>query len=149
MKMVKEVSFKYWPIVWITFNKSYKNNEELDIFLKKLEKAYTKAEKQNHRCIFFFDTSKIEYVDPSIMIKYAKWMKEIKPKTAKYVLCSSVVVDNDIIRNLLKVFFLAFTPSRPHYISKNYAEAFLTICTHWWAEQEKYQEKIWQPILNN
>lgn len=129
------------PIVKVIFEKSIKDEEDFNQFLKEWVTLY-----DNKKDFFFIlDTRNVGLIKMKYVHKMVKFIKKMKQFEHQYLQKSIVIVDNTIIRYLLNIIFNLTKPlATVHIVSdKNILNEFDTI-----ENETQYNEIIEKNISN-
>ena len=88
---------------------------DLQIFILKFEYYILTYEK--FKCIF--DLRDMQDSPLDLTLKLAQFMKKNRSKIKKTLLCSIIIVNNNLTKNFLNVLFSIVEPASPYYITNN------------------------------
>lgn len=110
-----------FPLIKVNFTENLTENN-FDLFLKQWLSIYEKKEYFS----IIFDTEKIKFMHPKYAIKIANFIKILKQKNPQYLLFSILVLENNFLKNILKLVMSIQKPSSPLYIINNIEESIPT-----------------------
>lgn len=84
---------------------------------------YEYLELNNKKVGFIFSLENLMYIKPSYLIEWKDIFISLKEKTKKYLIASCIIIDYNIIRNFVNLFFKAYDPIKPTCIVKDIIEA--------------------------
>ena len=109
------------PLVIVTFDSVYKNENDVCNVINDLEKIYTIEDKF---CLLM-DISKVEYINPNVIAKLVKWFLKKKKLSEKYLICTCLLITNPIIHTLIQASLKFVKLARPYFVMKNRSEWYL------------------------
>jgi len=110
--MFAEFNESQYPIVKITLNNKVEDDDDFNRFLNGWLQYY----QQKREVIFLFDTTNVGYIPIKYCFKMSTFIKELKLLDKQYLLRSFVVVNNWIVKFLLRIIFSLQSPVAPVYI---------------------------------
>ena len=104
--MFAEFNLDDFPFVKVKFNKNVLNDEDFNEFLQ----SWLKINKMQKNYMFVFDTRNLGVTNPIYVYRLAKFIKELKKQTPKYLQKSIIIVNNKYLRYLLEFLFTIQDP---------------------------------------
>ena len=98
------------------------NRTEWEQYLKDLSNIYNTYSEEG-RIYLIWDLTDSELIPLRWMHEHATLLENIKQQTSEYLIASSVIITNSIIRQILNSFFRIYKNKRPVKITKNLYEA--------------------------
>ena len=105
-----------------TILKGSPNREEWDSAKQNILEWYQYLEKNNIRAGLIFNLEELVYVNPSYLLEWKQLFIDNREKTKRYIIASSIIIENSIVRQVINLFFKAYDPMRPTRIVKNIEE---------------------------
>lgn len=106
-----------------TILKPSPNREEWDSAKQNILEWYQYLENNNIRAGLIFDLEELVYINPSYLLEWKQLFIDNREKTKQYIIASSIIIENQIVRQVINVFFKAYDPIRPTKIVKDIEEA--------------------------
>ena len=77
-----------------------------------------------------FNLNKLTYMRPTYLLEWKDIFQEKKDKTRKYIIASCVIIEYNIVRQFVNLFFKAYDPIRPTRLVKDIEEGeeFIKSC---------------------
>ena len=119
------VNLKDSPLIKIIFAKRYDKKEDFLPLINSLEKSYQLAQDKNSQFCLLLDTSNVEYANPILAMELVKWLADKKSLSKKYLICTCVLIKNNLIQNFLNIILKFFVPTNPYFVVKNSAEMYV------------------------
>ncbi len=121
-----EIDDTYFPYVKVTLQENYIHSRQLRYFLTAMGKAYNRAVKEKKRIVLVLDTRKLSYAKWNFIYELAKWFLSVRETTARYVLCTIILSENESFRNFVKNRLFKFVKkTRPNHICETMEEAWI------------------------
>ncbi|ALH23112.1 hypothetical protein ceV_206 [Chrysochromulina ericina virus CeV-01B] len=105
-----------------TILKSSPNREEWDSTKQNILEWYQYLENNNIRAGLIFNLEELVYINPSYLLEWKQLFIDNREKTKRYIIASSIIIENSIVRQVINLFFKAYDPMRPTRIVKNIEE---------------------------
>tara|TARA_R110002073_G_scaffold253016_8_gene415682 strand:+ start:1867 stop:2262 length:396 start_codon:yes stop_codon:yes gene_type:complete len=105
-----------------TILKSSPNHEEWDSTKQNILEWYQYLENNNIRAGLIFNLEELVYINPSYLLEWKQLFIDNREKTKRYIIASSIIIENSIVRQVINLFFKAYDPMRPTRIVKNIEE---------------------------
>ena len=109
-------------IIIFTVLKPYPNREEWEDSKTITNDWYNYIEKNNIRVGFIFNLGELSYMRPTYLLEWKDMFEEKREKTQKYIIASSIIIQYNIVRQFVNLFFKAYNPIRPTRLVKNIEE---------------------------
>ena len=106
-----------------TILKPSPNRKEWDNAKQNILEWYQYLENNNLRAGLIFDLEELVYVNPSYLLEWKQLFIDNREKTKRYIIASSIIIENQIVRQVINLFFKAYDPIRPTKIVKDIEEA--------------------------
>lgn len=106
-----------------TILKSSPNRKEWDSAKQNILDWYQYLENNNLRAGLIFDLEELVYVNPTYLLEWKQLFIDNREKTKRYIIASSIIIENQIVRQVINLFFKAYDPIRPTKIVKDIEEA--------------------------
>tara|TARA_A100001011_G_scaffold399597_1_gene509015 strand:+ start:1726 stop:2127 length:402 start_codon:yes stop_codon:yes gene_type:complete len=110
-------------IITFTVLKGSPTREEWDVCKKNILEWYDYLENNNIKAGLIFNLQELVYINPNYLIEWKQLFITNGERTRKNIIGSAIIVDSDIIRQVLNLFFKIYDPIRPTRIVKNIQEA--------------------------
>ncbi len=113
-----------------TVLKEYPTREEWETSKMITNDWYNYIEKNNIRVGFIFNLNKLTYVRPTYLLEWKDIFQEKKEKTKKYIIASCIIIEYNIVRQFVNLFFKSYDPVRPTRLVKDIEEGeeFIKSC---------------------
>ena len=105
-----------------TILKSSPNREEWDSTKQNILEWYQYLENNNISAGLIFNLEELVYINPSYLLEWKQLFIDNREKTKRYIIASSIIIENSIVRQVINLFFKAYDPMRPTRIVKNIEE---------------------------
>jgi hypothetical protein len=105
-----------------TILKPSPNREEWDSTKQNILEWYQYLENNNIRAGLIFNLEELVYINPSYLLEWKQLFIDNREKTKRYIIASSIIIENSIVRQVINLFFKAYDPMRPTRIVKNIEE---------------------------
>lgn len=117
-------------IIIFTVLKEYPSREEWEDSKAITNDWYNYIEKNNLRVGFIFNLDQLSYMRPTYLLEWKDIFQEKREKTQKYIIASCVIIQYNIVRQFVNLFFKAYDPIRPTRLVENITEAkdFIKSC---------------------
>ena len=91
---------------------------------------YKYIEENNLQVGFIFNLNNLTYMRPTYLLEWKDIFQEKREKTRKYIIASCVIIEYNIIRQFVNLFFKAYDPIRPTRLVKDIEEGeeFIKSC---------------------
>lgn len=109
-------------IIIFTVLKQYPTREEWEDSKIITNDWYNYIEKNNIRVGFIFNLGELSYMRPTYLLEWKDIFEEKREKTQKYIIASSIIIQYNIVRQFVNLFFKAYNPIRPTRLVKNIEE---------------------------
>jgi hypothetical protein len=106
-----------------TILKPSPNRGEWDNAKQNILDWYQYLENNNLRAGLIFDLEELVYVNPTYLLEWKQLFIDNREKTKRYIIASSIIIENQIVRQVINLFFKAYDPIRPTKIVKDIEEA--------------------------
>jgi len=106
-----------------TILKPSPNRKEWDNAKQNILEWYQYLENNNLRAGLIFDLEELVYVNPTYLLEWKQLFIDNREKTKRYIIASSIIIENQIVRQVINLFFKAYDPMRPTKIVKDIEEA--------------------------
>lgn len=106
-----------------TILKPSPNREEWDSAKQNILEWYQYLKNNNIRAGLIFNLEELVYVNPSYLLEWKQLFIDNREKTKRYIIASSIIIENSIVRQVINLFFKAYDPIRPTRIVKDIEEA--------------------------
>ena len=106
-----------------TILKSSPNRQEWDSAKQNILEWYQYLENNNFRAGLIFNLEELVYVNPTYLLEWKQLFIDNREKTKRYIIASSIIIENSIVRQVINLFFKAYDPMRPTRIVKDIEEA--------------------------
>jgi hypothetical protein len=87
-----------------------------------IQNWYKYLELNNKKVGFIFSLENLMYIKPSYLLEWKDIFISLKEKTKKYIIASCIIINYNIIRNFVNLFFKAYDPIKPTCIVKDIIE---------------------------
>ena len=113
-----------------TVLKEYPTREEWENSKMITNDWYNYIEKNNLQVGFIFNLNNLTYMRPTYLLEWKDIFQEKKEKTKKYIIASCVIIEYNIVRQFVNLFFKAYDPIRPTRFVKDIEEGeeFIKSC---------------------
>jgi len=113
-----------------TVLKEYPTREEWENSKMITNDWYNYIEKNNLQVGFIFNLNNLTYMRPTYLLEWKDIFQEKKEKTRKYIIASCVIIEYNIVRQFVNLFFKAYDPIRPTRFVKDIEEGeeFIKSC---------------------
>jgi hypothetical protein len=113
-----------------TILKEYPTREEWENSKMITNDWYNYIEKNNLQVGFIFNLNNLTYMRPTYLLEWKDIFQEKKEKTRKYIIASCVIIEYNIVRQFVNLFFKAYDPIRPTRFVKDIEEGeeFIKSC---------------------
>lgn len=117
-------------IIIFTVLKDYPSREEWESSKAITNDWYNYIEKNNLRVGFIFNLDQLTYMRPTYLLEWKDIFHAMREKTQKYIIASCVIIQYNIVRQFVNLFFKAYDPIRPTRLVKDIAEGkdFIKSC---------------------
>jgi hypothetical protein len=117
-------------IIIFTVFKQYPTREEWEDSKIITNDWYNYIEKNNIRVGFIFNLGELSYMRPTYLLEWKDIFEEKREKTQKYIIASSIIIQYNIVRQFVNLFFKAYNPIRPTRLVENITEGsnFIKSC---------------------
>lgn len=106
-----------------TILKPSPNREEWNSAKQNILDWYYYLENNNIRAGLVFNLEELVYVNPTYLVEWKQLFIDNREKTKRYIIASSIIIENSIVRQVINLFFKAYDPMRPTRIVKDIEEA--------------------------
>jgi hypothetical protein len=106
-----------------TILKPSPNRKEWDNAKQNILEWYQYLENNNLRAGLIFDLEELVYVNPTYLLEWKQLFIDNREKTKRYIIASLIIIENQIVRQVINLFFKAYDPIRPTKIVKDIEEA--------------------------
>ena len=106
-----------------TILKPSPNRKEWDDAKQNILEWYQYLENNNLRAGLIFDLEELVYVNPTYLLEWKQLFIDNREKTKRYIIASLIIIENQIVRQVINLFFKAYDPIRPTKIVKDIEEA--------------------------
>ena len=106
-----------------TILKPSPNRKEWENAKQNILEWYQYLENNNLRAGLIFDLEELVYVNPTYLLEWKQLFIDNREKTKRYIIASSIIIENQIVRQVINLFFKAYDPIRPTKIVKDIEEA--------------------------
>ena len=118
-KLAPVFDTRYFPIVYVHFN-THIDQESFQYFLDSWMECY----KRKRDFTFVFNLEKVVWFNPSYCYRLAKFMKTLKTQPElSYLKTSIVVLNNNIIRKMIRLLFSIQPPQSHVYLTPDMIHA--------------------------
>ena len=113
-----------------TVLKEYPTREEWENSKMITTNWYKFIEENNLQVGFIFNLNNLTYMRPTYLLEWKDIFQEKREKTRKYIIASCVIIEYNIIRQFVNLFFKAYDPIRPTRLVKDIEEGeeFIKSC---------------------
>jgi len=105
-----------------TILKPSPNRAEWDNAKQNILEWYQYLENNNLRAGLIFNLEELVYVNPTYLLEWKQLFIDNREKTKQYIIASSIIIENSIVRQVINLFFKAYDPMRPTRIVKDIEE---------------------------
>ncbi len=102
-----------------TILKPSRNRKEWENAKQNILEWYQYLENNNLRAGLIFDLEELVYVNPTYLLEWKQLFIDNREKTKRYIIASSIIIENQIVRQVINLFFKAYDPIRPTKIVKD------------------------------
>lgn len=106
-----------------TILKPSPNRKEWDNAKQNILEWYQYLENNNLRAGLIFNLEELVYVNPTYLLEWKQLFIDNREKTKRYIIASLIIIENQIVRQVINLFFKAYDPIRPTKIVKDIEEA--------------------------
>ena len=106
-------------IITFTVLKSTPTREEWDLSKKNILEWYDYLENNQMRAGLIFNLEELIYINPTYLLEWKELFITNGERTKINIIASSIIVDNNIIRQVVNMFFKIYDPIRPMCIVKD------------------------------
>jgi len=110
-------------IIIFTILKPSPNRKEWDSAKQNILDWYQYLEQKNFRAGLIFNLEELVYVNPTYLLEWKQLFIDNREKTKRHIIASSIIIENQIVRQVINLFFKAYDPIRPTKIVKDIEEA--------------------------
>ena len=113
-----------------TVLKEYPTKEEWENSKMITNNWYKYIEENNLQVGFIFNLNNLTYMRPTYLLEWKDIFQEKREKTRKYIIASCVIIEYNIVRQFVNLFFKAYDPIRPTRLVKDIEEGeeFIKSC---------------------
>ena len=113
-----------------TVLKEYPTREEWENSKMITTNWYKFIEENNLQVGFIFNLNNLTYMRPTYLLEWKDIFQEKKEKTRKYIIASCVIIEYNVVRQFVNLFFKAYDPIRPTRLVKDIEEGeeFIKSC---------------------
>jgi hypothetical protein len=104
---------QHWPIAVLTIEGAPQTDEEMKQFLESWQSLYVDSMQKNERYKLIFDARNASIIYPKYLIAMAKWLRQIKLLTEKWMDRTAIIVSNPNVRLLIQFVFKYYKAVRP------------------------------------
>lgn len=117
-------------IIIFTVLKAYPTREEWESSKTITNDWYNYFEKNNIRVGFIFNLGELSYMRPTYLLEWKDIFHKKREKTQKYIIASCIIIQYNVVRQFVNLFFKAYNPIRPTKLVENIAEGkdFIKSC---------------------
>lgn len=121
------VSMQNFPLVVIDIYGNFNKKRYVKALCLQMQELYAYAHKNNKSFFLIINMKNLTFINPTFVVLFTQFIKNLTLLTDRYLISSSIIIENNAMKNLMNKISQSISSSRPNIVTSSLTESLLFI----------------------